>query len=92
MVGLFHTGLKEEGFNGFNENAAEEIATEVAGFDVRSTARPGPAGTRKYPLILRSKVKHKNIFYNIVTYCLFELTELSFNGILLKLYSFLKII
>lgn len=34
MVGLFHTGLKEEGFNGFNENAAEEIATEVAGFDV----------------------------------------------------------
>lgn len=34
MIGLFHTGLKEEGLNGFNENAAEEIATDVPGFDV----------------------------------------------------------
>lgn len=34
MVGLFHTGLKEEGLNGFNENAAEEIASQVPGFDL----------------------------------------------------------
>ena len=34
MVGLFHTGLKEEGLNGFNENAAEEIASHVPGFDL----------------------------------------------------------
>ena len=34
VVGLFHTGLKEEGLNGFNENAAEEIASQVPGFDL----------------------------------------------------------
>lgn len=34
LIGLFHTGLKESGMNGYNENAAEEIATTVPGFDV----------------------------------------------------------
>lgn len=34
LVGLFHTGLKGGGINGFNENAAEEIALTVPGFDV----------------------------------------------------------
>lgn len=34
LVGLFHTGLKGGGLNGFNENAAEEIALTVPGLDV----------------------------------------------------------
>lgn len=34
IVGLFHTGLKGAGINGFNEHAAEEIALTVPGFDV----------------------------------------------------------
>ena len=34
LVGLFHTGLKGGSMNGYNENAAEEIATTVPGFDI----------------------------------------------------------
>ena len=34
IVGLFHTGLKGGGNNGYNENAAEQIAREVPGFDI----------------------------------------------------------
>ncbi len=34
LIGLFHTGLKGGNLNGFNENAAEEIALTVPGFDV----------------------------------------------------------
>lgn len=34
MVGLFHCGLGGNNMNGFNENAAEEIALTVPGFDI----------------------------------------------------------
>ena len=34
LVGLFHTGLKGGSFNQYDENAAEEIALNVPGFDI----------------------------------------------------------
>ena len=34
MVGLFHCGLGGNNMNGFNENAAQEIALTVPGFDI----------------------------------------------------------
>ena len=34
MIGLFHTGLDQPGINGFNENAAREIARDIPGFDI----------------------------------------------------------
>lgn len=34
LVGLFHSGLKGGNMNGFNENAVEQIATAVPGFDI----------------------------------------------------------
>lgn len=34
LVGLFHTGLKGAGINGFNENTAEEIALTIPGIDL----------------------------------------------------------